>query len=397
MQQVLQLLETMTLPADDEHAPLLVREEDLRPLLRALQASNLDEQHGAEVQAIAGAHALVNIIRCSSTDPEVRLRYAEVACEEGALDLALGWLEKYASIDVAVASSCWLAAYLVQSFKSIDQIGTQPGGGPDPQRMSTMLKLITGAIERHRGSEQVGEGALHALLAIAGHTQGVHVLEQEVGLEWCIAGLERCEAATGMKDAYIRLAYRIVRHKRLGARGVHFVEQRGLQRLVSVGLASAVDSRLKAEAEMLRSPPPTDRRRSVDHSLAVAVSVVVVDTASSHDGEIVYIFEVLQGEKQIWHIRKQFGDFSALDHVLRPLASHSGVHLPVLPSRWTIGKSRAAIIAERGPRLREYLEAVLSDPALQMTPALLDFFSGAETPPVPGVRKLCLAVANQFN
>jgi hypothetical protein len=183
-------------------------------------------------------------------------------------------------------------------------------------------------------------------LIIADPSQ-VRALEKEVGLEWCVAGLERCGGATATKDAYMRIAYRIVRHHKLGNRGVLFVEEKGLLRLASLALASAVDSRLKVEAELsqqVRIPTiGNDRRRSVDHSLAVAVSVVLVDTAVAPDGDVVYIFQVLQGEKQIWHVRKQFSDFADLDQVMRPFAVSVGIRLPDLPSRWTIGKGRLGI------------------------------------------------------
>jgi hypothetical protein len=111
-----------------------------------LRASNLADQHGAEVQAIAGAHALVNIIRCSSREAEARLVFVEVACEEGALELALGWLDKYANIDVAVASSCWLAAYLIQSAKNL-QCFTQEAVDTGDTQVEHMLKLFVAALK----------------------------------------------------------------------------------------------------------------------------------------------------------------------------------------------------------------------------------------------------------
>ena len=410
LSQVLQLLETMTPPSAESAASHRVEAEDVRALVRALRASWDPGAPGAEVMAITGAHAILNIMRCGTADPAVQKEFVEAAGDEGALDLAVQWLEQHSNIDVAVAACCWLVAFLIQSEENLDRVMLTSSDDDDvrAERAQAVLDAFTGAIERHPESEQVVEGAVLALLSMSEHDAGVKAVAEYVGLEWCVQGLEwhakNQTSSMGMKDAFGRLAYRIAqRHEVPSAKAL--VERDGLQRLAHVCLSNDEpptsgqqgypdddESGSGAEAAALAAvdgqdeeAPSRQRHASVDFELPVAVSVVLVDTILGPSADQnVYIYEIFQGKERIWHVRKLFLDFSTLDKLLRPAAQQAGVQLPELPSRWTLGKTQTTIRDERAPRLQQYLQAAVCSAAIQDSPALSAFFAGAEAPIRPG-------------
>ena len=133
-------------------------------------------------------------------------------------------------------------------------------------------------------------------------------------------------SSMAMKDAFGRLAYRIAQHATDNKAHKPFVEQDGLQRVVSVclandlrepaaGAAAGGDGAEGAEGTEVEERAARKRRQSVDFNLRAAVSVVWVDTITSAEDHVVYIYEVFQGSERIWHIRKQFLEFSTLDKV----------------------------------------------------------------------------------
>ena len=393
--QVLQLLETMT-PLEAAHR---VGQEDVRDLVCALKVAEGADAPGAEVMAITGAHAVLNLMRCGTSEEAVQLEFVETAGEEGALDLAVGWLDKHCNIDVAVAASCWLVAFLVQSEANIDRMMLLSSHDDEArqQRTQEVLDLFTGAIERHPESEQVVEAAVLALLAMTGHEAGVMAVAEYVGLEWCVQGLEwhssHQSSSMGMKDAFGRLAYRIAQcHQVPSAKAL--VERDGLRRLAAVclsddqptleqqpgsGSAAAMDAVAGQDKE--EAAEPQQRRHGVDFELQDTISVVMVDIILGVSADQnVYICEVFQGNERIWHVRKMFLELSVLDKVLRPAAQLAGVQLPELPTRWTLGKSQAAVRDERAPRLQQYLQVVVGTEALADLPELAAFFEGAAAP-----------------
>ena len=401
LSQVLQLLETVAPPDAASVATHRVGSEDVRALVRAIRASYNAGAAGAEVMAITGAHAILNIMKCGTSDPAVQKELVEAAGDEGALDLATQWLAKHSNIDVAVAACCWLVAFLSQSEKNLDRLMLVSSDDDEKRSQQTakVLDAFTGSIEKHPESEQVVEGAVLALLALSEHEAGAKAVAENIGLEWCVQGLEwhaqNQSSSMGMKDAFGRLAYRIVQLQEVKTTKA-FVDRDGLHRLVRV----CMSNNAPPTAEKQGYPPENESRAAmataggryieprqlqrctrVDFELPVAVTVVLVDTVLSENAEQnLYIYEVFQGNQRIWHLRKTFLEFSVLDKLLRPAAQRAGVHLPELPSRWTLGKNEATVRDERAPRLKQYLQVAVCSAAIKDETALSEFFAGTEAP-----------------
>eukprot|EP01043_Picozoa_sp_COSAG02_P042622 COSAG02_NODE_3637_length_6445_cov_2.109045_2_plen_1386_part_00 len=408
LSQVLQLLETVAPPDATSVTAHKVDAEDVRALVRALRASWDAAAPGAEVMAITGAHAILNIMKCGTSDPAVQKEFVEAAGDEGALDLATQWLETHSNIDVAVAACCWLVAFLTQSEENLDRLMLFSSDDAEKrsQRTAEVLDAFTGSIEKHPDSEQVVEGAVLALLALSEHEAGANAVAEDIGLEWCVQGLEwhaqNESSSMGMKDAFGRLAYRIVQRQETRTTK-SFLERDGLQRLAKVCMSNdepptreqqgyppenesgAAAAALVAANGQDEEALPRQRPTCVDFELPVAVTVVLVDTVLGETAEQnLYIFEVFQGNERIWHIRKQFIDFSTLDKTIRPAAQRAGVQLPELPSRWTLGKNEATVRDERAPRLQQFLQAAICSAAIKDETALSEFFAGSEAPMRPG-------------
>jgi hypothetical protein len=386
------------------------------------------------VQAISGAHALLNCIRCSGELPpaapspggspsagpppaadligfgapapeaeapwpgEARgaAAYADVLGDRGVVALAFSWLGKYKHIDVAVSAVFWLTSALLRTPANMARLATpgaaaaSAGGGEGGAgRLPEVLGSIIEATALHAASEQVMEGAVLTLLAAAEHG-GAHdasaLLAKEVGVGWCLQGLQHSghPAAIGLKDALGRLCFRMVR----ADAGAAFVANRGLLRLVDACLACDKASAALSREGLPASPPraadgaPADvfgGVRPEDAAAAGSLSVVDYDTRAGEGGELTYVYEVFRGEERVYHLAKTYDQFCELDKRLRRRAAGLGLALAPLPSRWTFGKADT-FVGERRQALQKYLWAALIEPGLRTAPSLLDFLADSASP-----------------